>query len=390
VKKLNVLQVIPALGFGGAERQVVTLAGGLDRSRYAPIVCCLRRRGPLAATLDEQGIPVIELRWRTRYLPISLLRLILLMRSLQVDIVHTHLFEAGLWGRIAAKLAGICIIVHTEHGLNPWKKRQHIWYERLADRFTDKRITVSEDIRQSRIHREGLSPENLVVIPNTIDLAHFDPTLIHAPETTRQRLGLRGSNAVVGTVARLSHEKGITYLLRAAETVARACPDVHFLIVGDGPLRESLEVLAEQVGLRNSVVFTGARSGIRELLAVMDVFVLPSLREGIPVSLLEAMAMKRAVIATDVGGTPEVLRNNSGGILVPPADVGVLAEAMIGLLQDPQRRTRLGEAARERVRETFSSEVCIRQIEHLYEELLESKIRSPQRARGNPRSNLPG
>jgi len=371
MRKVNVLHVIPALGFGGAERQVVTLAAGLDRCRYAPTVCCMRKSGPLAEALAERDVDVIVLGWRTRYLPVSLLRLVRLMRSRRVDIVHTHLFDGGLWGRLAARLAGVPIIVHTEQGLNPWKRRRHIWYERFADRFTDRRIAVSEDIRCSRIRRESLDPAKLVVIHNSIDLAYFDLATIEDPAVAREALRLNGSQPLVGTVARLSHEKDIATFIEAAARVGACIADVRFVIVGDGPLRRDLEGLTGKLGLRERVIFTGARPDVRELLATMDVFVLPSLREGISVSLLEAMAMERPVVATAVGGTPEIIQDSGAGLLVPPRDTQALAEAITSLLRDPQRRARLGAAARERVREAFSAEACVAQVERLYEELLE-------------------
>lgn len=371
--KINVLLIIPALGFGGAETQLVTLAENLDRSRYATTVCCLRHHAPVAEMLARQGVEVVNLHWRTRYLPLGLYRLVRLMRNHEADIVHTHLFDAGLWGRIAAKLAGVPIVINTEHGLNLWKKRYHIWFERIADRFTDRRIAVSEDIRRSRIRREGLNPEKIVIIHNFIDLAFFDPNTVEDATSIRKDLGLDDSEQLVGTVARLSHVKGVAYFLRAAEMISQTCPGVRFIIVGDGPLRDDLEHLAAQLGLRERVVFAGTRSDVRELLAAMDVFVLASIREGIPVSLLEAMAMKRAVVATAVGGTPEVVQNDRSGILVPSQDARALAEAVVSLLKDSRRRTALGEAGRERVREAFSADACVGQLERLYEEVLEQK-----------------
>lgn len=370
---INVLYVIGTLQLGGAENQVVTMAPALCNDRYTIHVCCLGHEGVQADALRGRGIQVVALNMRLRYWPIAVYRLFRLIKQLNAQIVHTHLYDAGIWGRLVGKLAGVPVIVTTEHGMTLWKKRRHLLLEHFFNRFTDKMIAVSEDIRQRRIHDEGVSPEKIITIPNAVDIKRF--SRIDSREQVRKELGIDTSCLVIGTVARLVVAKRLDYLLEAASVVCDAVPQARFLIIGDGPLRDDLERKALQLDLPPQYVrFLGSRQDIPELLSALDIFALSSEREGLPVSLLEAMAASRPVVATQVGGIPQVIQDGYNGVLIPPHDPAALAKAIRKLIEDNTQRKSLEKQGYRTVETRFSVEVVSRQIIALYSSLLEKKV----------------
>jgi glycosyltransferase involved in cell wall biosynthesis len=275
------------------------------------------------------------------------------------------------------KLAGVPVILTTEHGMTLWKKRHHLLLERLANRFTDKMIAVSEDIRQRRIHDEGAPSGKIITIPNAVDMERFGP--MNSRERMRKELGIGTSYPVVGTVARLVTAKRLDYLLEAARTVCEAVPRARFLIIGDGPLREELEGQALNLDLiPENVRFLGSRQDIPELLSSVDIFVLSSEREGLPVSLLEAMAASRPVVATQVGGIPQVIEDGHNGLLVSAHDPAGLAKAILTLIEDSTLRESVAREGYQTVKARFSADVIGRQITVLYDDLLEKNgVHSP-------------
>ncbi len=368
----NVLHIIYGLQLGGAENQVVTLAPALSGDRYTIHVCCLRHGGVQANALRARGIHVVSLNMRLRYWPIAIFRLYRLIVQLNVQIVHTHLYDAGIWGRLVGKLAGVPIIVTTEHGMTLWKKRRHLLLERFVNQFTDKMIAVSDDIRQRRIHDEGVSPEKIIMIPNAVAIERF--SRMNSRERVRIELGIDPSSPVIGTVARLVTAKQLDCLLEAARVVCEAIPKARFLIIGDGPLREKLEAQALQLELTpQHVTFLGSRLDIPELLPALDIFALSSEREGIPVSMLEAMAASRPVVATRVGGIPQVIQDRHNGLLVSPHDPAGLAKALLTLMEDSTLCKSVAMEGYRTVEERFSTDVIGHRIIALYDGLLEKK-----------------
>jgi len=371
---INVLHIIGTLEIGGAENQLVTLAPVLGSGHYSTHVCCLYHEGVQANTLRAKGIHVVSLNMRMRYWPIAIYKLFRLIKRLKPGVVHTHLYEAGIWGRIVAKIAGVSVIITTEHGMTLWKKRHHLIIEGFVNRFTDRMIAVSEDIRQRRIRDEGVSPDKIIMIPNAVDIVRFGVT--DSRERVRRELGLETSALVIGTVARLVTAKRLDNLLEAAQMVCKAFPQARFLIIGDGPLRDELEHQAVNLGLApQHVLFLGSRQDIPELLSAMDIFALSSEREGLPVSLLEAMAASRPVVITRVGGIPQVIQDRHNGLLVSPHDPKAIAGAILALAEDS---TLCGSIAREGYRTVeaqYSINVVGQQIVALYDGLLKKKDR---------------
>ncbi|MBI5676087.1 MAG: glycosyltransferase [Nitrospirae bacterium] len=375
MSKINLLHILSSLQIGGAEKQVVTLLKYLDKKKYRVILCCFHADGPLQKEIENEAVEIIILRMRLRYIFFALYKLIRLMKKEKIQIVHTHLYFDHLWGRIAARIAGVPVIMTTEHGRGMWKKRRHLFFEHIANRFTDMRIAVSEDIRQIRIQRELSTPEQVITIPNAINEDDFIVS-DYVRSDKRKELGINRDDLVIGTVARFDPDKALDKLLEAAALVVKSIENVKIILVGNGPLRNNLEDHAARLRIADKVVFTGARTDIAELLSIMDVFVISSIREGIPVSLLEAMAAERAVVATNVGGNAEVINDESCGLIVEPNDTAALARGIISLLNDKALRERVGLKARLRIKEHFSVKSQVRKIESLYERILMSKLKS--------------
>ena len=327
MRRANVLHLISTLGIGGAEIQLVNIVRNLNREVYNSTVCCIAKGGPLTTELSKQGIKVVVLGQKSRFNPLVLFPLFRLIKTERIDIVHTHMFRASLWGRLAALLADVPVIIATEHGLNPWKNVIHITVNRILAFFTSQIITVSDVGRRIRIQREGINPRKLITIRNCVDLHRFDKTA-NVQNNARQGFGIGLNEPVVGFVGRLQEVKGVRYLIESLVELKTVIPKVKLLIVGDGPLRASLQDYAQELGLGEQVIFTGYRRDIPQVLNAMNVFVLPSLREDLPLSPIEAMAMRKPVVATNVGGIPEVVVDGETGILVPPKDASALAKAI--------------------------------------------------------------
>jgi glycosyltransferase involved in cell wall biosynthesis len=370
---IDVLHFIGSLGAGGAERNLCYLAPWMAKSKLRYGICCLLRKGELAAEIEALGLPVFDLGFRRRRALSTIWALRCLLREHRVMVIHTHLFECGVLGRVAAWFAGTPVRITHEHGKTMWKKWYHRLFERLAIRGTDLRIAVSADIRNLRLAEEHTHPAKIVVVGNAVEPSGFD-----LPETVRGRmrseLGL-GSQIVVGTVGRLVEAKAYDFLMEVAAIVCAARPDVRFVLVGKGHLERDLLKLRDSLGLADRVTFLGARSDIPEILSAVDIYVITSRREGLPITLLEAMMAAKPVIATSIGGIPEVLEDRGDGILVPSGDRQAMADAILALAADPGRRDALGRRAREKAIARYSARAILETLEATYASILGGKGR---------------
>jgi len=361
----TILHVIETGGPGGAERMLVQLAAGLGpeyRSEAALI-----RDSWLGGTLRAGGVPVTMLQYNSHGFSATLWDLVKLIRVRGVDILHTHEFFMNTLGLVASRLTGVPLVA-TVHGKNYYadRARRRIVY-RLVGRFAGRLVTVSEDNRRFLAERVGIPHSRVQVIPNGIPLDEKAPE----PKVSalRSSLGLDHHNQVVGTVGSLYPVKGHKYLIDGACHVLRRFPNAVFLIVGRGGLREELEAHAERLGIASHLRFLGHREDVRDLLSVCDVFVLPSLSEGMPLALLEAMAAGVPAVATRVGGVGEVVENRKTGLLVSPGDSHALAENILTLLENRPLARELGEAARQMVGRRFSLTGMVKAYQDIYSEL---------------------
>ena len=371
-RRLHIMQMTDVTGRGGAEKALVDLALGLDRSRYHVTVCATRTAGNYQPLLDAAGVRSVILERHSRRDLTKLAGLVRRLRRERVHILHTHLFGSNTWGRLLGKLAGVPVIIAHEHWSS--KAQKEVWVDRLLYRLSDRILVPSAASKRIVMELEGIPARYIDVIYNGVDMSRFSPGADRS--AVRGELGLPEDALVVGTVGRLSADKGgQDHLIRAVAGVRRDHPAVRLLVVGDGPLRSGLEELAA-TELGDAAQFTGQRTDVARLLGAMDVFVLPSLREALPIAVLEAMAMRLPAVATRVGGVPEVVEDGATGFVVPPGDEVALRAALARLVDDAELRDRLGAAGQAHVHAHFTLQQMVRQVEHLYDGLARRKMRA--------------
>lgn len=359
----HIMQVIFALEFGGAESLALNVCSLLrEDKRFSVSLCGLfGTGGPLDGLAVERGVGAFSLDASRLGKVRTVVELYRRFRRERVAVAQVHGAYLLQYVMPAALLAGVAV-VYTEHARHSLDR--YAWLRRVArlhGRLFGKMVCVSQNLRGFMIDVVGLSSDRIEVISNGIDLSRFARP---AQDMSRKSEGL-----VIGNVARLTEAKDHGNLLRAFATVRREVPDVRLLLVGDGELRGEIESMVSSLGLADAVEMTGKRSDIPLLLAGMDVFVLPSRREGFPVSIIEAMACGRAVVATDVGGVREIINDGVDGLVVPPEDDTSLAAAILGLVRDPDARSLLGQNAAKRAIENFSDQAMIRNYVRLYTSL---------------------
>jgi glycosyltransferase involved in cell wall biosynthesis len=367
-RRTRVLQLIGGLYIGGAEKVVASLALGIDRTRFDTIVCCTRVIGPLGDPIKAAGIPLVlsgSPSGISRYLGTPLLWRTL--RKYRPDVIHSH----GLPGMV--ELGPLSFLgvpkrwIHTYHyGNYPYANRRYMTIERIYSRQPDQLVAVAEAQRQTLIEHHRLDPARIVALPNGVrDL----PFLQDAPAVRarkRQELGIPDEAPVVGSIAVLSEQKGTTYLLQAAKGIVDRVPGVRIVIVGDGPLKDSLTREAASLGLGDHVIFTGWRADVGELLMAFDVWVMASLWEAMPLALLEAMAGARPIVVTDVGDNRRVVQDGRVARVVPPRAVDPLRDAIIELVENRDEAQALGRLARTRFEERFTIGRMVESYEALY------------------------
>ena len=369
---LRVLFVITCMPVGGAETLLVELVRRMNRRQFRPELCCLKYLGPLGEVLAKE-IPtftgLLAHKYDLRVLP----RLRRLMRRRQVDAVVT-VGTGGdkmFWGRLAAWLAGVPVICSALHSTGLPDRVE--WLNRRLAPLTDAFIAVAHSHAQYLAEHEGRPPNRICVIPNGVDTERFRPQ----PKNTAlaEQLGIPSGAPVVGIVAALRPEKNHELFLSAARLVRQTRPDAVFLIVGDGVRRAWLEQQAASLGLADRVIFTGNRPDVPEVLSLLDVFVLSSHMEANPISILEAMAAGKPVVATQVGSIPENVQEGQTGFLVPPGDAASMAERVLWLLSQPEQSAQIGQKAREHVLRRGSIQQTVAGYENLLRDLYQQKAR---------------
>ena len=365
-KRVTVLQLTQYLGGGGLERVVATLCTNLDRSRFRPMVMCLRAGGDLVPMVEGQGIPVFVAQRDPARRDLGIFRQIRsVVRREGVDIIHSHNTEPFVQGVLAAGPASGVRVVHTDHARD--FPDRFIWHlaEHMASWRAHRVVGVSDHTTRELGWYPRIGRGKLVTIPNGIDGEAFTENQDRA--LAKRRLGLDPSRVVVGlAVARFTPQKGLDVLLDAFETVVAAHPEACLAIAGDADGRAEMETSVRARGLGEAVRFLGRRSDMVNVLAAFDLYALSSRWEGLPMAVLEAMAAALPVVATRVGGVPTAVRHGVTGLLVPAEDPSSLARALGLLLGAPGLRAAFGEAGRRRYHERFTAAAMTRAYERLY------------------------
>ena len=372
-RKYRIAYIIDGLGMGGAERLMVPMLQHLNRDDFEAQVCALQSKdgNPMAAEIRALGVPVQNLNIRHLRDWNALPRLIGYLKDTGADLVHTQLEFANILGNISAKylrLPSVCTI-HVMPALDvKAKSKLHQRAEWFAlRRFCNHVIAVSEEARQYHIAISGAPSGQVTTIYNGIDLSGF-VKLDQARERAAVRSELRIPQAanVLTTVAVLRPQKGIQFMIRALPAVLAAHPDTYYLIVGDGSHRDALVEEVRKAGLNDRVIFAGMRRDVARLLAASDIFVLPTLTEALPTVLAEAMAARLPIVASRVGGVPEMVTDEENGCLVEPEDLGGLASACSHLLSDAEMRTHMSTTGWKTVDQKFNIERQVDKLEELY------------------------
>jgi glycosyltransferase involved in cell wall biosynthesis len=367
---LKVLQLIPTLDRSGAEKQMVMLAKGLPRNRFEVEVATLTRHGPFEAELRAAGIPVTSISKRFKLDPMALDRLARFLKARKFDVVQSWIFAANAYGRVAARLARVPVVVVAEMAVDLWKGRSEQFIDLRLATWCDRLVGNSNAVVDF-YRKLGVPDDRLAMIYSGTE--DTEPPLVD-PRAIRAELGFEIEAPVLLFAGRLAEQKRVNDLLKALDLLQHVQPDLRSVIVGDGPLRERLEETAQAYNLNGQVRFLGHRNDVPRLLAAADLVVLPSAYEGLPNVVLEAMQFRKPVVATAAPGTTEVVVDGETGLLVPVGNTMLLARAIRDVVRDKTLASRLGEAGRARVAACFRADTMVTRFAELYEKLARSKM----------------
>jgi glycosyltransferase involved in cell wall biosynthesis len=388
---VKVIHVITRFDKGGSAENTYLTVLGLDKKKYE--VYLVRGLSPDSrmsrleaagveenlAEAEKSGVRIITISELVRNINPAkdikaFFRLMRIFRQEKPDIVHTHTSKAGILGRWAAFLVKTSIIVHTPHGhifwgyFNSWKTAVFIFLERLTARITDRIITLTEQERKDHVRIAVAAEEKFAVIHSGVDLRNFLDVSVD-PADMREKLGIPRGSFVVGTAGRLTPVKGQRYLIEAAAKVIQQVPGAMFVFLGDGELLAGFTETASVFGIKDHLKFLGWRPDVADVMSTFDVFVLPSLNEGMGKVIVEAMAMGKPIIASKVGGIQDLVAHGENGLLVPPADSEALAYAILDLYESPDKRRRMGDAGK-RISAAYSIDEMLLKVDETYETCL--------------------
>jgi glycosyltransferase involved in cell wall biosynthesis len=371
---MNILYLIESSEPGGAENLVVSLANGFRKRGHGCIIGLLED-GWLNDQLKANNFETLMLQQNHSYDFSFIRELYGVVRKYNIGLIHAHEFTMNTYGAFIGALLRLPVIT-TIHGQNYYwvKLRRRIAY-RLVSRLS-KMVAVSESLKSFLSDRVGIEKHRIIILHNGIEVEKYSMGL-HPKHSSaiKEVLSISDHQQVVGTVGMMVPVKDHLTLLDAAQKVLRCCPDTIFLAIGDGPLRERLTDHAKSLGIEKNIRFTGFKTCIAELLQIMDVYVCTSISEGLSLSILEAMAAGKPVIATNVGGNPEIIAHGDNGFLVPAKSAAELSAGLIMMLRDKQLAKRLGVKGQQNVQEKFSREEMINKYQRLYDDALFEKMR---------------
>lgn len=374
VKKMRILSLQSGDTLGGTELSNYRIISRMDRERFEVDVCFLDNEGPLTPLYRALGLRVFHLLAGCKLQISSCLRLSRILRRTRYDILHIFGLRANLIGRVVGRICGVQHIITGQRSVDAWRSGWHALADHLTSPLVSVYISNSYAGAETLRTRERIAPEKVIVIHSGIDWSHF--ALPRSPGSIRHAFGVPPEVPVISSVGGLREAKGHSYLLEAVSELRSAGKEFRVWLVGDGVLRETIERQIMQLGLERIVTLLGTRQEIPEILCESDIYCLASLWEGLPGSIMEAMSSALPVVATAVGGVPELVRDGETGLLVPSRDPKALAEALAKLLDSPCMRVALGEAGQSVIRRHFAIADKIRDLEKVYEGLLSTAART--------------
>ena len=375
-EKIKVLYVIENTSFGGGERGFGQLSTGLNRDCFQTHIAAYPG-GELQEIARQAGVSFFPIDMSRKVNFRSIGQLSGIISKNRINIVHSMGARADFFARLACRripsTALICTVAMLIEGFDVGFLRKVIY--KIADRYSARYVTqyiaVSKALKTRLVEEHKIPANKISVIYNGVELDQYNPNR-NASDTVRRSLGITDDHPIIGTIGRLVYQKGFSYFLKAAKRIYSEKKQVRFVIVGYGQEETNLKRLAESLDISKVCTFAGLRFDVAQLMSAFDVFVLSSVLEGLPRIVIEAMAMKRPIVATDIDGVREELRHEGTGLLVPPADPKALAEAVLILLDDRQRAERLGREARKDAEQLFDLKHTLANVEKLYEEVLNS------------------
>ena len=373
--KTRILYVIDGIEFGGGERVFAQIINGLPEDRYEAFLATAPNDA-FQKAITVKKCSFFPVDFSNRYNAANLLKLIRIIKDHRIDIVHGQGARAEFYARLAVELSGRKKYVSTVampvegYDVGPWKRRLYGVFDRFSECFVDRFLVVSSVLADAMIHGHAIPKEKVVKIYNGIETDYYKP---HDQEVGRRRVrqeySVNDSEILIGSLGRLVWQKGFEYFIHAMPILIRDIPEAKFFIVGEGPLRQELEGQARSLGIQDRLVFTGHRNDIRDMMAAMDVVVIPSLLEGFPMITLEAMAMEKAIVTTSIDGIMEQITDGREGLLIAPKSPPALAQAVKRLVDDPDYARSLGINARAKVIRDFSIRKMITKTVRVYETL---------------------
>lgn len=364
---MRILYLTDVSGLGGQENCLLGFARYIERTKFEPVLCCLAKRGWLNEEAERLGVKTyaFDIASGSDY-PKGTIRLLRFVRELKPDIIHTQLRFASLLGGLAGRLSYKAAIISTRTYTEYFGKYRFLDY--LSSRLSDIVVAVSGSARDIVIHKERIPCNKVRLIYNGIDLESFRFLSTQDILTNRRSFGLDGC-CTVGMVSNLHPIKGHSVLIEAfAKIVRNARLRVKLVIIGKGVLLDELRQVCQRLGVENDVVFTGFIPDLSFAMSLIDIFAHPSINEGMSIVMMEAMAFGKPLVATRVGGTPELVIDKQTGFLVPPQDSEALSEALIRLIDDRDLACKMGQNAQERIRDNFTIQKTVRDYERLYEQ----------------------
>lgn len=381
--KIKVLQIIGSSNIGGAEKMFCSLIEHLDKNKFKIYVAC-PPNGKMLDNFSKYSEEIVTFNFKNWLNPLTIFSLKKYMKLKQIEIVHTHLYNADFMGIIAAQLGRVPYKFTTIHGHNfdtscrfGLRNTKNLFCSlvyRFIYMFCDKVIVVCQALKKDLLERPGIKVEErkIKVIYNGFDLEKIAEFNQRSDRRVESMLGNNGR--FVGVIGNFDRVKGHAVLLKSIPQVLKEIGKVKFIFVGDGEERNRIERIIKKLRIEKNIIFTGVYPEVLDIIGLCDLIVLPSLNEGLPLSILEAMALAKPIVATSIGGVPEVLENGKTGVLVPPRDSDALARAILYVLKDPNLGLEMGKRSRIRLENLFSFKNIVKEIENLYLGFIKEEI----------------